>query len=192
MGVNTISNMMKTTVAGTSLEESHKKFTNHSARKTTVSKLKKANVERSDIVKVTGHRSVQSLDDYDEADEEEQRRLSSAEKKRMAVSDITTTVAPLAPVNTKVPVPHTLAGPSMTATKENQFPPSLSGFQAQNFSVNPTMMRSQEQTMMNAFNNCQVSFIIDRSKRAPEISLLRMILIERLLFLIIVKRVFFT
>ncbi|CAH3166561.1 unnamed protein product [Porites lobata] len=46
MGVNTISNMMKTTVAGTSLEESHKKFTNHSAKKTTVSKLKKANVER--------------------------------------------------------------------------------------------------------------------------------------------------
>ena len=33
MGVNTISNMMKTTVAGTSLEESHKRFTNHSARK---------------------------------------------------------------------------------------------------------------------------------------------------------------
>ena len=74
MGVNTINNMMKTTVAGTSLEESH---TNHSARKTTVSKLKKANAERSDIVKVTGHRSVQSFDDYDEADEEEQRRLSS-------------------------------------------------------------------------------------------------------------------
>ena len=74
----------------------------------------------------------------------------------MAVSDITTTVAPLAPVNTNVPVPHTLAGPSMTATKENLFPPSLSGFQAQNFSVNPTMMRSQEQTMMNTFNNCEV------------------------------------
>ena len=88
----------------------------------------------------------------------------------MAVSDITTTVAPLAPVNTNVPVPHTLAGPSMTATKENQFPPSLSGFQAQNFSVNPTIMRSQEQTTMNTFNNCQVSFIIGRSKRAPEIS----------------------
>ena len=79
-------------------------------------------------------------------------------------------VAPLAPVNTNVPVPHTLAGPSMTATKENLFPPSLSGFQAQNFSVNPTMMRSQEQTMMNTFNNCQVSFIIGRSKRASEIS----------------------
>ena len=211
MGVNTISNMIKTTVVGASLEESHKKFTNHSARKTTVGKPKKANVARSDIVKVTGHRSVQSLDDYDEADEEEQRRLSSsiskrndenpsAEKKRMAVSDITTTVAALAPVNTNVPVQHTLAGPSMTATKEDQFPPSLSGFHAQKFSVNPTMMRSREQTMMNTFNNCQVSFITGRSKRAPEISkrdspvllnaecsLLRMILIERLLFLIIVK-----
>ena len=172
--------MMKTTVAGTSLEESHKKFTNHSARKTTVSKLKKANIERSDIVKVTGHRSVQSLDGYDEADEEEQRLSSaiskqnyenpSAEKKQMAVSDITTTAAPLAPVNTNVPVPHTLASLSMTVKKENQFPPSLLGFQAQNFSMNPIMMRSQEQTMMNTFNNCQVSFIIGRSKRAPEIA----------------------
>ena len=116
--VNTIGSMMKTTVVGTSLEEGHKKFTNHSARKTTVSKPKKANVERSDIVKVTGHRRVQSLGDYDEADEEQQRRLSiattkrnyenhSAEKKRMAVSDITTTVATLAPVNTNVPVQNT-------------------------------------------------------------------------------------
>ena len=148
---------------------------NHSPRKTTLSKLKKVNVERSDIVKVTGHQSIQSLNDKDEADEEEQRRLSSAiskrnyenpsaEKKRMAVSDITTTVASLTPVNTNMPVPRTLAGPSMTATKENQFSPSLSGFQAQNFSVNPTMMRSQGKTIMNTFNNCQVSFIIGRLK----------------------------
>ena len=75
--------MMKTNVTGTSLEESPKTFTNHSARKTTVSKLKKANVERSDIVKVTGHRRVQSLDNYNEADEEEQRRLSSATSKQI-------------------------------------------------------------------------------------------------------------
>ena len=39
----------------------------------------------------------------------------------MAVCGITTTVAPLAPVNMNAPVPHTLAGPSMTASKENQF-----------------------------------------------------------------------
>ena len=39
MGENTISNMMEAIVPGASLEESHKKFRNHSARKTTVSKL---------------------------------------------------------------------------------------------------------------------------------------------------------
>ena len=33
-----------------------------------LSKLKKAHLERSDIVKVTGHRNLQSLDAYEEAD----------------------------------------------------------------------------------------------------------------------------
>lgn len=183
MGVNSISDMMKTIVAGTSLEESEKRFTNHSARKTTVSKLKKANVERSDIVKVTGHRSVQSLDDYDEADEDDQRRLSlaiskrnyanpdCAEKKQLAVSDITTATAPLAPVTMNAPFPQATAGPagpSMAGSKENQFQPAFSGF-PQSVSLNPTMVRSQEQAMMNTFNNCQVSFIFSRSKNTPEV-----------------------
>ena len=54
-----------------------KKFTNHSARKTTVSKLKKANIVRSDIA---SHRPQMKkfLNDYYEADEEERRRLSLA------------------------------------------------------------------------------------------------------------------
>ena len=77
MGTNRINEMMKRIVAGTSLEGSSKKLTNHSARKTVVNKLKKSNVERSSIVKVTGHRNLQSLDDYDEGDEEEQRDLST-------------------------------------------------------------------------------------------------------------------
>ena len=78
MGENKINDMMKSIVADTILESSDKKFTNHSARKTVVSKLKKANVERSRIVKITGHNNIQSLDDYDEANEEEQRQLSYA------------------------------------------------------------------------------------------------------------------
>ena len=123
MGVNTISNMMKTTVAGTSLKESHKKFTNHSARKTTVRKLKKANVKRPDIVKVTGHRSVQSLDDYDEDDEEEQQK----------------------------PIPVIT------------FRFSTSEFLRES---NHDQVSGTDQTS----SNCQVSFIIGRSKRALEIS----------------------
>ena len=162
---------MKTTAAGTSLEESHKKFTNNSARKTTVSKLKKANVEHSDIVKVSGHRS---LDDYDEADEEEQRRLSSAISKRNYEKANGSfrhhnNCGSTRSGKHEHAEPHTFVSPSMTASKENQFQPSFSGFQAQNFSLNPTIMMSQEQTMMNMFNNFQVSFIIGRSKRTPEI-----------------------
>ena len=70
MGQNKINNMMKSIVADTSLERSDKKFTNHSALGTVVSKLKKANVERSGKSKVTGHKNIQSLDAYDEANKE--------------------------------------------------------------------------------------------------------------------------
>ena len=75
MGINRI-------IAESSLEASCKKLTNHSARKTLVNKLKKTNVERSSIVKVTGHRNLQSLDDYDEGDEAEQRDLSTKISRR--------------------------------------------------------------------------------------------------------------
>ena len=78
MGENKINSMMKNVISQTSLQSSEKRFTNHSARKTLVSKMKKANLERSSIAKVTGHRNIQSLDDYDEANEDEQRQLSWA------------------------------------------------------------------------------------------------------------------
>ena len=50
-GENKINDRMKSIVADTILESSDKKFTNNSARKTVVGKLKKANLERSGIVK---------------------------------------------------------------------------------------------------------------------------------------------
>ena len=76
MGVNKINDMMKSVIKGTTLEDSVKTFSNDSARKTVVKKLKTAGLERSSIVKVTGHRNEKSLDDYDEGDEREQRQLS--------------------------------------------------------------------------------------------------------------------
>ena len=49
-----------------------KKFTNHCARKTTVRKLKKAKTVRFKTYRnVTGHRSINFLNEYDEANEEE-------------------------------------------------------------------------------------------------------------------------
>ena len=46
----------------------------HCARKTTVSELKKAKIVSSEhIANVTGHRGINFLNDYDEADEEQLR-----------------------------------------------------------------------------------------------------------------------
>ena len=54
---------MKVSVAGTlALKKVGKKFTNHSARKTTVSKLRKAKIVSSELIaKVSGHRGINSL-----------------------------------------------------------------------------------------------------------------------------------
>ena len=67
MGENIINNIMKVSVAGTSLKKLQKKFRNRRARKTTVSKLKKAMIVSS------VHRGTNFLNDYDEANEEERR-----------------------------------------------------------------------------------------------------------------------
>lgn len=60
MGENKINDMMKSIVVNIVFESSDKKFINYmySVRKTVVSKLKKANVERSGIVKVIGYKII--------------------------------------------------------------------------------------------------------------------------------------
>ena len=73
MGENTITNRMKVSVAGTSIKKERKKFKNHCARKKK-RKLKKATIVSSELIaNVTGHRGINILKDYDEADEEELR-----------------------------------------------------------------------------------------------------------------------
>ena len=160
MGENKINDMMKSIVANTILESSDKKFTNHSARKTVVSKLKKANVERSGIVKVTGHKTIQSLDDYDEANEE-QRQLSYAISGRNSFNPQPTVSGevhdqqePLAssaqflqPPRARMPL-QPISMPTSSAF----------GLKQSSTSLNPTMMRAQEQNLLNTFNYCQVSF----------------------------------
>ena len=77
MGKNIISNIMKTLIAETPLENCGKKLTNHSIRKTAVKKLKAANVPESSIIKVTGHKSTGGLKSYDPADQNEFREISN-------------------------------------------------------------------------------------------------------------------
>ena len=78
MGENTITHIMKVSLAGTSLKESEKKVYESLCKKNNSQeaswKLKKAKVVSSEhIVNVTGHRGINFLNDYDEADEEELR-----------------------------------------------------------------------------------------------------------------------
>ena len=57
--LNQWAKIMKVTVSGTSLKESKKKNYNHSARKTTVSKRKKAKIVSSEyVINVTSHRDI--------------------------------------------------------------------------------------------------------------------------------------
>ena len=61
------------------LKKVRKKFINHSARKTTVRKLQKAKIVSSEhIANVTGHKGINFLNVYDEAEEEELRALAVA------------------------------------------------------------------------------------------------------------------
>ena len=164
MGENKINDMMKSIVANTIVESSDKKFTNHSARKTVVSKLKKANVERSGIVKVTGHKTIQSLDDYDEANEEEQRQLSYAISGRNNFNPQPTVSRevhgqqePLLPLASSAQFlqPPRARMPLQPISMPNS---STFGLKQSSTSLNPTMMRAQEQNLLNTFNYCQVSF----------------------------------
>ena len=76
--------------------------------------MKKANLERSSIEKVTGHRHIQSLDDYNEADEDKQRQLLWAISERN---------------NTTKPMP--VAGGSSGSSASSAVTPQMSS-QAQN------------------------------------------------------------
>ena len=73
MGENTIGKIVKTMAACLTTD---KKITNHSMRKTLVSKLKKAGHPRHIIKEITGHARESSLDDYDEVDEFQRREIS--------------------------------------------------------------------------------------------------------------------
>ena len=66
VGVNGINHFMKNIAKESGLDVTSKNFTNHSARKTTVKKLKKAGASSRDIIAITGHRNERSLADYDD------------------------------------------------------------------------------------------------------------------------------
>ena len=108
--------------------ESNKKITNHSTRKTVVSKLKNAGQPRHKIIQVTGHARESSLDDYDEITVSERRELSHIASGYVPAQSSSTSVisSTSASSTSRFPshssVPAASASPSAACMKENVQP----------------------------------------------------------------------
>lgn len=81
MGKNTLSKFVKTICDKAGVEGWK---TNHSARKTTVSSLMHAGVPPTQVMQISGHKNVQSINNYSSASIEQQKQMSKIR------SDVTT------------------------------------------------------------------------------------------------------
>jgi len=162
MGMNKLNDMMKALIKKKNDPGGFtENLSNHSTRKTVVKKLKTADLVRSSIAKVTGHRNEKSLDDYDEGDENEQRQLSHT------ISHGTHINSQLARGNSSTSV-H-----GSTNSASNTFNPSSldasgngNNFNQASFAVQmPSYISGQNDQRqsfmnMNHFHQCQVTFNI--------------------------------
>ncbi|KAL9987244.1 hypothetical protein ACROYT_G001519 [Oculina patagonica] len=166
MGENKINSMMKSVIEGTSLEDSSKIFSNHSARKTVVKKLKTAGLERSSIVKVTGHRNEKSLDDYDEGDESEQRQLSHTISNARNISSQLARGNSSTSVNSSANSSSSFNPFSPDVQCSNNFNQAAFAFQMPSYISG---QNDQRQCFMNInhFHQCQVTFNMGNTA-APE------------------------
>ena len=137
MGENKINEMMKSIIQGSTLEN-------------------------STIVKVTGHRNEKSLDDYDESDEVEQRRLSRGHTISNNSGELNRST------NTTNPF-HAFSNPyggnfapygSNFAPFGGMYVPFPQGFCPPNIQMPISGLNDQRQNFMNlnSFTNYQVTF----------------------------------
>ena len=75
VGINQIDKFMGSIATKAGLDATRKRFTNHSLRKTTVTKLRKFGATNREIMAITGHKNEQSLADYDTLDIDDHRKL---------------------------------------------------------------------------------------------------------------------
>ena len=131
MGQNTIGKIMKS--MATTLK-TDKKITNHSMRKTLVSKLKNAGQPRHVIKEITGHAREASIDDYDEVDDKQRKQLSHIISGYNAK-----------PLEGKSPS----SGALQVLQPQNAFSrvPSQKRFSTTSMAVNPTVQQFMNQAM---------------------------------------------
>ena len=75
MGVNKLNSLMKTMAEKAGLDEK-RRLTNHSARKTMMQKLNDHNIPPTHIMQLSGHRNLQSVNNYSTISNEQQQNMS--------------------------------------------------------------------------------------------------------------------
>lgn len=89
MGIHSLGTIMRTMSQASNIPG---KKTNHSGRKTTIKRLREASVEACDIVQLTGHKNVQSINNYSEVSTKKQKQMSDilvASKAETIIPNIT-------------------------------------------------------------------------------------------------------
>ena len=112
----------------------------HSIRKTTVQKLKKAEVNATDIMAITGHKNQQSLTDYRELDEADHCKIGeilSNDVGKSAVKSISPQVPVLPPKSTQIQPSSSLVLPASAPVQTKSTDEPVSALAAE-FKPNPT------------------------------------------------------
>ena len=76
LGKNEIGKFMSKATQNAGINRPSKKLTNHSVRKTSISRLLDANTPENYVAQLSGHKKLESLQSYKTASEEHQRQMS--------------------------------------------------------------------------------------------------------------------
>ena len=183
MGKNLVSCFMKEIIRGTPIETSNKKISNHSGRKTVVTKLRSAGVPDTSIVKVTGHTTTEGLSSYDRCDEVDFQRMSNAINGGKSVQQNVPLQASLLPRVSEVS--SSSSSSTLSRPISNNFPQTYQDYMAvgQNnisnllnsrsftpqFSFFPSTSSSQNLTQQQQpiYNNCVFNINTNNNNNSP-------------------------
>ena len=117
----------------------NKRLTNHSARKYLLQKLRENNVEGTDIMQISGHKNVASINNYSKISEEKHKQISNILSNTETNSNSN--------INTLVPVTVVSNLPRTTSTCTNSTASSTSDVSCRN---NPDVPSYSSNTNMSS------------------------------------------
>ena len=127
MGVHSLGNIMKKMAEKGKLTG---RKTNHSGRKTTVKRLRDANIEAIDIMKITGHKNIASINSYSELPGERHKKISKVltSKKQITVESSESAQQNQPPIESSLDVESGDfdIGPTNQVTQQEQMQPIAS------------------------------------------------------------------